>query len=193
MRVKPLSPEILKLAYEHGAFPMANHLGEIEFYQTSRRAIFEKCIMHVSRSLGKRIRQGGYCVTFDKQFEDVVRNCFRPCDNWLTDELAALYVKCYELGFAHSCEITVNGQLVGGVFGVSVGGIFSADSMFHNLTDMSKIALYELLKRIRSLGYIALDAQILNSHTESLGCVEVSSEEYQQLLGRALKMGELWQ
>ena len=171
---------------------MADDNGEVEFYATRGRAVFKNCEMRVSRSLAKRIRQGDYQVTFDQDFEQVVRGCFREEDNWLTEELVEVYVAAHGEGWGHSCEIWRERKLVGGVYGMALGGWFSADSMFHRERDMSKVALYELLKHLKTLGFVALDAQILNDHTASLGCVQVNDTEYRLLRDEGMAISTEW-
>lgn len=173
-----LNTEMLWMAYRQGAFPMTDDDGVIRFYLPEDRAVFPGLEMHVSRSLKKVIERADYEVTFDREFEAVVVGCFRTKENWLSDELAELYFMAHHEGWAHSCEIWVDGKLVGGVFGTAIGGVFSADSMFHRMRDMSKVALFYLLRELRSKGFALFDAQIMNPHTERLGCVEISGEDY---------------
>lgn len=187
-----LTTEILWAAYRAGAFPMADESGEVQFFVTRGRSVFPDCTMHVSRSLAKRIRKGGYQVTFDTAFDEVVAACFRPSDNWLTPELAALYGEAHREGWAHSCEIWVDGKLAGGVFGEAIGGWFSADSMFTHQTDMGKIALFELLKKLRNLGFVCLDSQIINRHTASLGCVQLNEQEFHQIFKESIAVETAW-
>lgn len=171
---------------------MADERGEVHFYQTRGRSVFLDCEMHVSRSLAKRIRKGGYEVTFDTAFPQVVEACFRPLDNWLTPQLAAIYCEAHAEGWAHSCEIWVGGELAGGLFGEAVGAWFSADSMFTRQTDMGKIALYEMLKKLKSLGFLCMDSQIMNPHTNSLGCVQLGVNEFAEMLASATTIPTAW-
>lgn len=187
-----IDPDLLWEAYRDGAFPMANEEGQIEFFATKGRAIFQNCEMRVSRSLAKRIRQGGYQVTFDQEFEQVVRGCIRDQENWLSEELVQVYVHAHSEGWGHSCEVWREGKLVGGVYGMAIGGWFSADSMFHRETDMSKVALYELLMKLKDLGFRTLDAQIMNDHTRRLGCVQVSDIDYRILKEESMAICTLW-
>jgi leucyl/phenylalanyl-tRNA---protein transferase len=187
-----IDTDLLWLAYGQGAFPMTDDDGVVRFYLPEDRAVFRDLEMHVSRSLKKVIERADYEVSFDRDFEGVVRGCFRDDDNWLSQELLDLYVMAHGEGWAHSCEIWVDGDLAGGLFGMAVGGVFSADSMFHRVTDMSKVALFYMLKNVKSKGFLLFDAQIMNSHTQSLGCVEILCEDYIHLRERALRVNTDW-
>ncbi|MBL8069241.1 MAG: leucyl/phenylalanyl-tRNA--protein transferase [Armatimonadetes bacterium] len=187
-----LTTDMLWAAYQEGAFPMADDSGDVQFYLTRGRAVFPGCSMRVNRSLAKQIRKGGYQVTFDTAFDEVVAACFRPRDNWLTPELARVYGEAHREGWAHSCEVWVGGELAGGIFGEAVGGWFSADSMFTRHTDMGKIALFELLKKLRDLGFVCLDSQIMNSHTARLGCVQLTEQEFHQIFTESIAVETAW-
>lgn len=189
---KELTSDMLDAAYRQGIFPMALGNDEIEWFWPRRRALFPNCEVHISRSLQKRIRQGGFMVTFDQAFEQVIRNCFRPEDNWLTEDFVRAYGDAHREGWGHSCEVWIEGELVGGVYGLAIGGYFAAESMFHRQTDMSKIALLSLTQKCIKDGFVLFDAQILNSHLSSLGCVEVSGTEFMKQLKVALKMPRIW-
>ncbi|MFM9873358.1 MAG: leucyl/phenylalanyl-tRNA--protein transferase [Fimbriimonadaceae bacterium] len=187
-----LNTELLWLAYQQGAFPMTDDDGVIRFYQPTERAIFPNLEMHISRTLKRVLERSDYEVLFDTDFEGVIRGCFRAKDNWLSDELVALYLAAHDEGWAHSCEIRIEGRLAGGIFGTAIGGVFSADSMFHRYPNMSKVALYYMLKKLRSSGFELFDAQIINPHTASLGCVEISGEEYLQIRRIGLAIETDW-
>lgn len=187
-----LTTDLLWNAYREGAFPMTDDDGVVRFYLPPVRAIFPSCNVRVSRSLGKVIRRGGFEVTFDRAFEDVIRGCFRPGDNWLSEEIVEVFMRAFDEGWAHSCEVWVDGLLVGGVYGLAIGGYFSAESMFYRVTDMSKVALVGLSLKLKELGFVALDAQILNPHTESLGCIEVSWDECIQIRVESMSLVTDW-
>ncbi len=188
-----LSPtELLWQMYCEGAFPMADDHGSINFYKVLRRAVFPNCEMYVSSSLAKRMRRDDYRVTFDTAFAHVMRACIRSEGNWLTEELISWYTQAHREGWAHSCEVWIDQEIVGGVYGVAVGASFSAESMFHVRSDMSKIALYSLMKKCRELGFVQFDAQIINNHTRSLGCIEVSMAEFEHTLARAIQKEIRW-
>lgn len=184
--------ELLRKMYERGFFPMGDSRGRVEFYTVTQRAVFPSCEMHVSRSLAKRMRRGGFRVTFDTAFERVMRACMRAEGNWITEDIVLWYSQAHLEGWAHSCEVWVADSLVGGVYGVAVGASFSAESMFHEQSDMSKIALYSLMKKCRELGFVQFDAQIINNHTRSLGCIEVSRSEFERSLAAAIQLQIQW-
>lgn len=157
---------------------MGDETGEIGWYEPHVRALFPLDGLRVSKRLGRRIAQGGFRVTFDRSFEQVVRGCLRPDQNWITEELIEAMVECHRQGWAHSCEVWVGGDLVGGVYGLAVGGVFCAESMFHRKSDMSKIALKSLIDQCRDLGFQTFDAQVMSPHLETLGAFPVTQQEY---------------
>lgn len=169
---------------------MADERGRIDWYRVKHRALFPIAGIHVSRSLRRSMKR--FRVTFDQDFEGVMRGCFRPGDNWLTEEFVVAYSACHREGWAHSCEVWEGDELVGGVYGLAIGSCFSAESMFHRRTDASKAALAALVDRCRELGFTVFDAQVMNPHLESLGAYEVSSREYGRLLLDALQRSTPW-
>lgn len=187
-----LDPVSLSEAYSMGAFPMADDDGIVGWYTVRSRALFPLSGIRVSNSLRRLIRSGKLEIRFDTQFELVMRGCFRPDGNWLTDEFVAAYTECYVQGWAHCSETWLDGRLVGGVYGLAVGSCFCAESMFHRETSASKVALWALVERCRELGFTVFDAQIMNPHLASLGAFEVSDQEYLALLARALDGTTPW-
>jgi leucyl/phenylalanyl-tRNA--protein transferase len=166
--------------------------GLIEWYQPYRRALFPISGIHVSRSLAKRIRSGAFEVRFDTCFEEVMRGCLRPGENWITEEIIRVYTQIHRDGWGHCCECWLDGRLVGGVYGIALGSCFCAESMFHRTTDASKVALWALVARCAELGFTIFDAQIMNPHLASLGAFEVPHEEYENRLGAAIKRSTVW-
>lgn len=187
-----LTTEVLRIGYGQQAFPMTEEDGEVCWYQTTGRAVFLNCEMHVSRSLRKRLDRQDLEVTFDCDFEGVMRACFREEGNWLSDDFVRVYGEAHREGWGHSCEVWREKQLVGGVYGLAIGGCFCAESMFHREPNMSKIALYFLLKKCHELGFHYVDAQIMNSHLASLGCVMVSESERVQMWRRSQTISPVW-
>lgn len=171
---------------------MADESGEVGWYSVRRRALFSISGVRVSRSLAKVIRQGRFEIRFDTAFEEVMRACFRPDGNWLTEEFVQAYSECHRQGWGHCCEAWRDGKLVGGVYGLAVGSCFCAESMFHLETDASKVALWALVEKCRELGFTVFDAQIMNPHLASLGAFEVSTKEYIRLLADALGRVTPW-
>jgi len=177
-----LTPEMLLYAYSIGIFPMGDDDGSVDFYEPRLRALFPIEGVRVSRSLAKRIRRGGFRITFDRCYEEVMRACLRPDGNWITEDFIRVYGQIHRQGWGHSCEVWIDGQLVGGIYGVGVGAVFSAESMFHRERDMSKIALWAMVEQCRHLGFRVFDAQVQNPHLESLGAYEVPMAEYRAML-----------
>ncbi|MBL8065252.1 MAG: leucyl/phenylalanyl-tRNA--protein transferase [Chthonomonadaceae bacterium] len=187
-----LNPDILYEAYCSGAFPMADSGGRIEWYMVRQRALFPLSGIRVSRSLARTLRRGKFLVTFDTAFEDVMLGCFRPGDNWLTEEFVAAYTDCHSEGWGHSCEVWVDDRLVGGVYGLAIGGCFSAESMFHRERDMSKVALWALINKCRDLGFVLFDAQVMNPHLASLGAFEINHKLFARQLKAARTISTAW-
>lgn len=173
-----LSPRVLYEGYCRGWFPMGDESGEIDWHQPHVRALFPLSGMRVSQRLARRMDRGGFRVSFDEAFEQVMRGCLRPDENWITEELIRAMTECHQMGWAHSCEVWVGDDLVGGVYGLALGGVFCAESMFHRKTDMSKIALKSLIDQCRALGFQTFDAQVMSPHLETLGAFPVTQEEY---------------
>lgn len=161
---------------------------EIEWYRPDPRAILPLDGFHVSRSLRQTINRKLYTVTYDKAFSDVMRGCADRESTWINAEFLNAYTYLHKLGQAHSVEVWENDHLVGGVYGVSVGGAFFAESKFHRKTDASKVALYFLTEHLRNKGFKLLEIQFLTEHLKSLGAVEIPDKEYQKLLAQAIKI-----
>lgn len=183
------TPAGVELAYRRGIFPMYNHYtGGIDWYRPDPRAIFPLDGFHVSRSLARTIRQRVFTVTFDNDFEGVMRGCAdRPEGTWISEDFIELYGELHRRGKAHSVEAWRDGRLAGGAYGVALGAAFMAESMFHYETDASKVALNALVERLRERGFELLDTQYLTPHLASLGAVEISHREYYDRLKRALR------
>ena len=147
---------------------------EIRWYQPDPRTILPLDGFHTSRSLAKTIRQGVFEVRFDTDFEGVMRGCGdREEGTWISEEFIEIYGELHRLGKAHSVETWRDGRLVGGTYGVALGGAFMAESMFHRETDASKVALHGLVTHLNECGFALLDTQYLTSHLQSLGAIEI--------------------
>ena len=192
MRGEELTPWLVRYAYERAVFPMTLEDGSVGWFQPRRRCLFPIEGIRVSRSLGKTIRREGFEVRFDTAYEEVMRGCMRPEDNWISEHFIRVYSHIHREGWGHSAECWRDGRLVGGVYGVAVGSCFCAESMFHRETDASKVALWAMVNKCRDLGFTVFDAQITNPHLESLGSFEVSHRTYLALLGDALKRKTPW-
>jgi leucyl/phenylalanyl-tRNA--protein transferase len=178
-----LSPDWLLDAYGHGIFPWPMWDEEpIAWWSPDPRAILEFDALRISRRLRRTIRSGKFQATCDRAFEEVIRACGtaenRKNNTWLTPAMIAAYCRMYELGHAHSLEIWHDGQLVGGTYGIAIGGLFAAESMFYRERDASKVALVHLVAHLRARGYQLLDIQQWTPHTGSLGGVEIRRTEY---------------
>jgi leucyl/phenylalanyl-tRNA--protein transferase len=188
-----LSPELLLCAYASGLFPMANDRCDptIHWIEPRRRGILPLEAFHVPRSLRKVIRQARFEIRVDSAFSEVIEACAasrpeRP-RTWLNDELIEMYCTLHERGFAHSVEAWAEGRLAGGVYGVSLGAAFFGESMFTRRRDASKIALVDLVERLRAGGYRLLDTQFVTDHLRRFGAIEVSRPAYRALLRDAIE------
>ena len=192
MRGDELTPWLIRYGYERGAFPMTVEDGSVQWFQPRKRCLFPIDGIHVSRSLAKTIRQGKFEITFDLAFSEVMRFCLRPTDNWISEDFIRVYSEVHRLGWAHSVECWLDGELVGGSYGIALGSCFCAESMFHRATDASKVALWALVNRCESLGFTIFDAQIMNPHLDSLGAYEVPHLAYEIMLSDALGRTTPW-
>ena len=192
-----LEPSTLIAAYSTGLFPMKVLDGDTDEYvlgwwSPDPRGIIELDSLRVSRSLARSIDR--FTISMDHCFETVMRACGDPKrpDGWITEEFISAYVRLHELGWAHSIEVrNSQGQLVGGLYGVSIGGLFAGESMFHYETDASKVALVALVEFLRTAGDAAtriLDVQWASEHLKSLGAIELSREKYLARLPAALSL-----
>ncbi|MBI1214424.1 MAG: leucyl/phenylalanyl-tRNA--protein transferase [Alphaproteobacteria bacterium] len=189
-----LAPDIVLEAYRQGIFPMADarKAKDIHWFDPVLRGILPIETLHVPRRLRRVIRQARYAVTFDTAFEEVIRHCAdaRP-DTWINDEIIALYTALYRRGDAHSVEAWRENEdgtraLVGGLYGISIGGAFFGESMFSTATDASKVALVHLAARLWRQGFSLLDTQFVNDHLTQFGVMEISRAEYHRRLKIAL-------
>lgn len=183
-----LNPEILEACYRAGAFPMADRYGRIEFYRSDPRSILELDALHVSKSLSRTIRKGVYEVRIGCDFESVIRACARRHETWINEEIVRGFMELHEEGKAQSVEAYKEGELAGGLYGVTLGGAFMGESMFSWMRDASKVCLVHLVERLNERGYVLLDCQIQNDHLARLGAVEIPEREYLSRLRAALEL-----
>jgi leucyl/phenylalanyl-tRNA---protein transferase len=187
-----LTPEILLRAYAVGLFPMAERRDDPTLFwiDPEKRGILPLRGFHVSRRLRKTVRNGPYEVRCNTAFSDVVRACASPGpgrgDTWINTEIESLYSDLHDLGRAHSVETWLDGELVGGLYGVSLGGAFFGESMFSQARDASKVALVHLVARLIKADYMLLDTQFVTDHLTQFGVVELPRAGYRQLLSDAL-------
>lgn len=182
-----LEPGTLLTAYRSGLFPMPIRRRVLGWWSPDPRGVLPVDGLLVSRSLRRSLRR--YTVTVDADFEAVMRACGDPRreHGWITDAFVAAYLELHRLGWAHSVETwSAEGELVGGLYGVSIGGFFAGESMFHRSVDASKVALAHLVEALGAIDGALLDVQWRTEHLASLGVVEVDRPRYLELLGRAL-------
>jgi leucyl/phenylalanyl-tRNA--protein transferase len=185
-----ITPELLLHAYAAGIFPMAESRDaeDIDWYDPPQRGILPIQHFHVPRSLRKTLRRQRFTVTFDRAFEDVVRGCAEAREStWINDDIIRLYTDVHRLGFAHSAETWDRDRLVGGTYGIALGGAFFGESMFSTETDASKVALVHLTARLWKRGFTLFDTQFVNPHLLQFGCVEIPRAEYRRRLAAALE------
>src|SRR5262245_7047083 len=189
-----LSPDWLLDAYRHGLFPwpLIEGIHEPQWWSPDPRAIFELDHFHISRRLAQTLRSAQFSVTIDHDFAGVIRGCATAGDRrgqtWLTPEMIMAYEKLHQLGHAHSVDTWSAGELVGGVYGVAIGGFFAGESMFYRQRDASKVALAYLVRHLNERGYHLFDIQQLTEHTASLGAIEIPRDEYLGRLAEAIEL-----
>ncbi|HEX6945900.1 MAG TPA: leucyl/phenylalanyl-tRNA--protein transferase [Acidimicrobiia bacterium] len=182
-----LDPGTVLDAYRRGMFPMHLPDGQLGWWSPVDRAILPLDGLKVTRSMRQSTRR--YQVTVDEDFEGVIDGCADPSRElgWITDDIKQIYTELYRLGWAHSVEVwSDEGELVGGLYGVAIGGLFAGESMFHRARDASKVALVHLVVLMNQAGGKVIDVQWLTPHLESLGAVVVGREAYMRLLREAL-------
>jgi leucyl/phenylalanyl-tRNA--protein transferase len=189
-----IDPERLVSAYASGWFPMAVEGGEIRWFSPDPRGILPLDTFQISNRLARTWRSGRFEIAVDRSFPEVMSACATvvrdPQDpgTWISQEIVDSYTALHRLGVAHSVETWRGGQLVGGLYGVALGGAFFGESMFHRETDASKIALVALVERLNTRGFELLDTQWSTAHLEQFGAVEIPRREYLRRLDRALRL-----
>lgn len=183
-----LTPALLLNAYAAGIFPMAESRDDPEIYWVDprRRGVLPLEGFHISRSLARRVRRGGYTVTLDGDFEAVLDGCAARDETWISAEIRALYIALHDMGRAHSLEIWEGPTLAGGVYGVALQSAFFGESMFSARRDGSKLALTHLVDHLRRCGFTLFDTQFITPHLSSLGAEEIPRATYHLRLEAAL-------
>jgi leucyl/phenylalanyl-tRNA--protein transferase len=184
-----LDPETLIAAYRSGIFPWSSD-PVLSWWSPDPRAIFDLASWQAHRSVLRTIRRAGWRFTADRAFTEVMRGCAeasadRPA-TWITDDFVRAYSELHQRGLAHSVEVWDGDDLVGGLYGVALGGFFGGESMFHRRTDASKAAVAHLVERLRAGGFSLLDAQVPTPHLTRLGAIGISRADYLARLRRAL-------
>ena len=183
-----LTPDLLLQAYRVGVFPMSEgrHDPDVFWVDPRMRGVIPLDGFRISRSLARTMRRGHFTVTADAAFDDTVKGCADRSETWINDTIFDLYRALFRRGMAHSVEVWESGALVGGVYGVSIGGAFFGESMFSRATDASKTALAFLVDRLRRGGFVLFDTQFITPHLASLGAIEISRADYRKQLAAAL-------
>jgi leucyl/phenylalanyl-tRNA--protein transferase len=187
-----LTPDLLLRAYAIGIFPMAESRvdPELHWIDPDMRGILPLDRFHLPRKLRAKMRRGVFDVRCNSAFHDVIQGCAEPAENrpdtWINPVIEQLYKELYEMGFAHSVECWQGGELVGGLYGVSLGAAFFGESMFSRATDASKVALAQLVLRLRKGGFQLLDTQFTTPHLSRFGVLEIPREDYRRLLTKAV-------
>jgi leucyl/phenylalanyl-tRNA--protein transferase len=184
-----LDPVLLVAAYRQGVFPMAVEDGTIAWFSPDPRGVIPLDTFHVSSRLARVVRRGTFTIRIDHDFERVIRACADRGEvpsTWISEEIVASYVELARLGLAHSVEAWQDGELAGGLYGVHIGGAFFGESMFHRVTDASKVALVALVERLRARGFTLLDTQWITPHLQRFGAVEIPRRQYLRRLADAI-------
>lgn len=194
MRGEALSPDLLLRAYRTGIFPMAESRDDPDVFwvEPRRRGVLPLDGLRISRSLARTIRRGRFRVTFDTDFEGVVRLCADRAETWISHAIERAYGLLHREGHAHSVEVWDGDDLAGGCYGVAIGAAFFGESMASRRPDASKVALVALVERLRAGGFRLLDTQFLTPHLASLGAVEVDRATYRRLLAEATAAPARW-
>jgi leucyl/phenylalanyl-tRNA--protein transferase len=191
---KVIPPDLLVSAYASGWFPMADDGGEIRWYSPDPRGIIPLERFHLPSRLGRVVRRGSFRIEINRAFGEVIRACAdaerdaHDPGSWISAEIIESYCALHEAGLAHSVEAWQADRLAGGLYGVALGGAFFGESMFHRVTDASKVALVALVDRLRARGYGLLDTQWTTDHLRQFGAIEIPRRRYLKLLDLSLKL-----
>ena len=183
-----IPPEVLLQGYRLGVFPMAMDNGEIEWFSPDPRAILPLDEFHVPHALERVVRRKSFEIRLNISFSTVMRECARRPETWINQEIIESYTRLHELGHAHSVEAWKDGELAGGLYGVTVGGAFFGESMFHLVRDASKVALLALVEQLRRQRFTLLDTQWVTPHLAQFGAMEIPRPEYLHRLNRAVNL-----
>ena len=183
-----IPPELLLQGYRLGLFPMAMEDDSIAWFSPDPRAIIPLENFHVPHALRREWRRKVFEIKIDKRFSEVIRACAKRKDTWINREIIESYEQLHELGYAHSVEAWSKSRLAGGLYGVAIGGAFFGESMFHRITDASKIALVALVEHLRARKFALLDTQWVTPHLARFGATEISRKHYLRRLREAVEM-----
>ena len=183
-----IDPALLVRAYREGIFPMALEDGDLGWFSPDPRGILPIEGFHAPARLMRTLRKAAFDVRIDTAFEAVMRACAKRDEgSWINDEIVESYSALYRLGLAHSVEAWQGSELAGGLYGVHLGGAFFGESMFHHVTDASKVALVTLIDRLARRGFLLLDTQWVTPHLQQFGAIEIPRDEYLRRLKQAIK------
>jgi leucyl/phenylalanyl-tRNA--protein transferase len=188
-----ITPRLLLEAYGYGIFPMAESADDPALYwiEPQHRGVLPLDRVHVPRRLAKTVRATAMAVTVDTDFQGIIDGCAasRPGrrTTWINERIRSLYGELYDLGHCHTVEVRLDGRLVGGLYGVALGGVFFGESMFSEVRDASKIALVHLVARLKAGGFRLLDTQFVTEHLRQFGTVEIEREEFLRRLSEAIE------
>ncbi len=192
--MKQPSPQLVLSAYTQGVFPMAHpeEDNKIYWYAPDPRAIMPIDDFHCPSRLAHTVKKRPFDIWIDRDFDAVVEGCAAPRktqkQTWISSGLAAVFSELHRLGFVHTVEAWDGDELVGGLYGVSIGGFFAGESMFYRKTDASKICLVHLVRRLQDRGFALLDIQFTTDHLEQFGAREIPRDDYEQRLAEAIEM-----
>ncbi len=187
-RMSLIEPGVLLNAYSQGLFPMGMEDGTISWYRPEWRGILPITDFHIPRRFERYLKDHPFEIRWDTAFADVMRGCADREETWITDTIHASYNELHNLGYAHSAEVWREGRLVGGVYGVAIGGAFFGESMFSRETQASKVALVALQQRLKERGFILHDTQWTTRHLSMFGGHEIPARQYMRILERALRL-----
>jgi leucyl/phenylalanyl-tRNA--protein transferase len=197
-RIVEITPELMLRAYRHGLFPMAEtrHGDRLYWLDPERRGVLPLDRFHLPRRLLRTVLSGPYEVTADTDFAATIAGCAAAAsgreDTWINPQIERLFGELHRLGHAHSVETRQDGRLVGGLYGVSLGGTFFGESMFSAARDASKVALVHLVARLRLGGFTLLDTQFVTTHLAQFGAAEIARDDYKALLAQAVEVPARW-
>ncbi|MCX8493684.1 MAG: leucyl/phenylalanyl-tRNA--protein transferase [Chthoniobacterales bacterium] len=183
-----IPPDLLLEAYASGIFPMGMPDGEIRWYSPDPRGILPLEEFHTPHGLKRILRKRSWDVRIDTAFQEVMQACASREETWITEVIAESYTLLFESGHAHSVEVWQDDKLVGGLYGVSIGGAFFGESMFHRVTNASKVALWHLVEILKKGGFTLLDSQWTTPHLEQFGAREIPRSDYLEKLAAAITL-----
>ena len=182
-------PNFVVEAYKKGYFPMAEHRhGDIYWHSPDPRAIIPLDKVHIPKNMRKKLKKDIFSFTINYDFKYVLERCSERTITWINDDIIDTYTRIHNMGYANSVEAWHNDEIVGGLYGVTIGGAFFGESMFNDVSDSAKAAFYFLVERMKSKDYLLLDSQYINPFTQQLGAVEIPKSLYMILLRQALEM-----